>query len=81
MPLPIRLVVGHQSLELGAQVRILYRQPTPSLNIHRRIVARSSSGPGHGPLKAETGVRLPYGLPRHATGERHWFALACSGLW
>lgn len=30
MPLPIRLVVGHQSLELGAQVRILYRQPTPS---------------------------------------------------
>ena len=26
--MPIRLVVGHQSLELGAQVRILYRQPT-----------------------------------------------------
>ena len=25
--MPIRLVVGHQSLELGAQVRILYRQP------------------------------------------------------
>ncbi len=26
-------------------------------------VARSSSGPGRSPLKAKTGVRLPYGLP------------------
>ncbi len=25
--LPIRLVVGHQTLDLGAQVRILHRQP------------------------------------------------------
>ena len=68
-PLPIRLVVGHQILDLGARVRILHRQPT---TLRARIaksgsrtitVARSSSGPGHGPLKAETGVRLPYGLP------------------
>ena len=27
MPLPIRLVVGHQILDLGARVRILHRQP------------------------------------------------------
>ena len=27
-PLPIRLVVGHQTLDLGARVRILHRQPT-----------------------------------------------------
>ena len=26
---------------------------------------RSSSGPGHRPLTAETGVRLPYGVLRH----------------
>ena len=26
-------------------------------------MARSSSGPGRSPLKAKTGVRLPYGLP------------------
>ena len=62
--MPIRLVVGHQSLELGAQVRILYRQPVELRDRHSSCgVARSSSGPGHGPLKAETGVRLPYGLP------------------
>ena len=68
-PLPIRLVVGHQILDLGARVRILHRQPTTltariAKSGSRTItVARSSSGPGHGPLKAETGVRLPYGLP------------------
>ncbi len=69
-PLPIRLVVGHQILDLGARVRILHRQPTTlrawiAKSGSRTVtVARSSSGPGHGPLKAETGVRLPYGLPK-----------------
>ena len=52
--LPIRLVVDHQTLNLGAQVRILDRQPQ---------LALSSRGLGRSPLKAETGVRIPVALP------------------
>ncbi len=33
------------------------------LNLYPNSVAHSSSGLGHSPLKAETRVRTPYGLP------------------
>ena len=39
-PLPIRLVVGHQTLDLGARVRILHRQPTnPEDAASRHVLA------------------------------------------
>jgi hypothetical protein len=51
-----RLGVGRQVLALVAGVRILLPQPTHD-------TAPSSRGPGHGPLKAETRVRIPLGPP------------------
>src|SRR5438477_8005377 len=52
-----RLGVGRQVLALVAGVRILLPQPV------QRCTAPSSRGPGHGPLKAETRVRIPLGPP------------------
>ena len=42
-------------------------------------VAPSSSGPGHGPLKAETGVQIPLGLPSSSNSKRlvHVLAAFC----
>jgi hypothetical protein len=63
-----RLRVGRQVLALVVGVRILSPQPK---NI---LVAPSSSGLGHRPLKAEAGIRTPLGLPNvfhcpyHETG-------------
>ncbi len=46
-------MAGQQTLDLPVGVRVLSPQ----------YVVPSSSGPGRGPLKAETRVRLPLGPP------------------
>ncbi len=58
-----RLVVGRVALDHVAGVRILL--PQPLLPAARLVVyaAPSSRGLGHGPLKAETRVRIPLGPP------------------
>ncbi len=52
-------MVGQQTLDLSAEVRILLPQPEGD------IVALSSRGLGHRPLTAETRVRIPLGLPHN----------------
>ena len=47
-------MVGLQTLDLPVRVQILLPQPH---------MASSTSGLGRRPLKAETGVRIPLGLP------------------
>src|SRR5438034_891670 len=51
-------MVGRRVLAPVMGVRALLPQP------HQRRAAPSSRGPGHGPLKAETRVRIPLGPPR-----------------
>ena len=71
LALAIRLAVGHQTLDLGAQVRILDRQPKtlrPSAGKH---TAPSSSGPGHRPLKAEIAGSNPAGATSKTTSASH----------
>ena len=52
----IRLAVGPQTLNLVAQVRILDRQP---------VMAPSSSGLGHHPLKVEITGSNPVGATKN----------------
>ncbi len=59
-------MVGQQTLDLYAGVRILPPQPEFSLeNLYPDLfnVAPSSSGLGHRPLKAKTRIRIPSGPP------------------
>ena len=57
-------MVGHQTLDLGAQVRILDRQPKALRQVAGKHTAPSSSGPGHRPLKAEIAGSNPAGATR-----------------
>ena len=59
--LGIRLMVGQQTLDLYVRVRLLHPQPGALCGASR--MASSTSGLGRSPLKAETGVRIPLGLP------------------
>ncbi len=56
-----RLVVGHETLDLAAEVRILLPQP----------MALSSRGPGWMVLSHQTGVRIPVALPLQFVENRH----------
>ena len=61
---PGRLKVGQQALNLRVRVRI------PSLAAISPIAAPSSRGLGRRPLKAETGIRIPLGLPQQNEPDR-----------
>ena len=84
LALAIRLAVGHQTLDLGAQVRILDRQPKTLRPTAGKHTAPSSSGPGHRPLKAEIAGSNPAGATSKTTSASHpagrFFLARRSGL-
>ena len=64
-------MVGRGALDPVVEVQILLSQP----RLSSHLAAPSSRGLGHGPLKAETRVRIPLGPPQSGV----LFAAALAG--